>query len=673
MDGRMSWFDDVSPALLDVVYVLQVEPEFRLIHVSDSVLELTGYTSQEYLADPVLWRSAPDPRDRHLIESVIEAEPGSSNHVTMRWAGRGGSAVWTHQITRKVVREDGSVVLLGALNRLTARQIIEAQAGIDGRYRLLAEDASDIVLQTDLDGRIVWVSDSAEALTGWSAESLVGRRSRSLVDEQDYALATQVRHDVLRGASHSGVILRIRTVDGGRRYVSLTARPAHDQHGGVSGGILSLRDIDEVMRARLAAESERQVLRATLDAMLDPLVFLTSVRDLDGRIMDFLFREANPAACQVLGLPREQLVGDRLSNVLPRLFDSWMTERLVACVDGGEPLVLNNHPEVRDSGEVGYFDLRAVAVQDGLTITWRDVTERFEEAEALVLSQRRYRLLAEHATDVVYRTSLDGVTEWISEGVERILGFPPDHYIGRSGRDIVSPEDRDFVDVIMAEVLAGTRQSARFRMPTKDGGTRWVDATVHAVRDDDGRPIGFVGGWRDVHAEVEAGRVLDRQARTDDLTGLLNRREVFAHLAERLRPGETPSDRVAVAFCDLDGFKSINDRMGHAVGDRMLQVVSQRIRGCLRGHDLVARVGGDEFLLVLGGVSTPEAAVTVAEKVRRAVRAPLRINGFEVPASVSVGVTLADDHDDLEALVARADRAMYLAKEAGRDQVVPLG
>src|SRR5690606_10943289 len=163
-----------------------------------------------------------------------------------------------------------------------------------------------------------------------------------------------------------------------------------------------------------------------------------------------------------------------------------------------------------------------------------------------------------------YRTSLDGTTEWVSEGVQRVLGFAPADFVGRNGRDLVSPQDREFVDRATAEVLSGERSSARFRMPTKDGGTRWIETTIHPVYDDDGQPVGFVGGWRDVQAEVEAEQELDSRARTDELTGLANRREVIAQLTRLLAPDNPRRRRLAVAFCDLDGFKSVNDARGHA-------------------------------------------------------------------------------------------------------------
>ncbi len=159
-------------------------------------------------------------------------------------------------------------------------------------------------------------------------------------------------------------------------------------------------------------------------------------------------------------------------------------------------------------------------------------------------------------------------------------------------------------------------------MPTKSGEVRWVEATVHVVRDDDGQPIKIVGGWRDIQAELEAEQALDARARTDDLTGLVNRREALAQLVHSLSSDDADRDQLAVAFCDIDRFKGINDSLGHRAGDRLLQIVVTRIQSCVRSADIVARVGGDEILLILKGVRSMDDAMAIAEKVRLAVREP---------------------------------------------------
>ncbi|MGA1540828.1 MAG: GGDEF domain-containing protein, partial [Chthoniobacterales bacterium] len=179
--------------------------------------------------------------------------------------------------------------------------------------------------------------------------------------------------------------------------------------------------------------------------------------------------------------------------------------------------------------------------------------------------------------------------------------------------------------------------------------------------------------WRDVTARQQNADDLAQRARTDELTKLLNRREVF----DRLRDlhGKTPrtGHGLAVLFVDFDKFKSINDTHGHAAGDEVLRVTADRIRSCLRhDDDLGARVGGDEMMVVLHGVHGLPDAAAVAEKLRALAAQPVRYNGTTIPATVSIGVALAHRGENPEALVARADEAMYRAKQHGRNQVVTI-
>lgn len=338
---------------------------------------------------------------------------------------------------------------------------------------------------------------------------------------------------------------------------------------------------------------------------------------MEGRLLDLIHRDDLEG---VLNLHAAILAGEEDGSVRFRLRSK----------GGGWSWFEGTARAVRDDA----------GVLDSLVVFSHDISAQVDYENALADSERRYRLLAEHATDVVYRTRLDGTTEWISEGLTKILGFTPEELIGRDGMEHVHPADRASVSEAMAEVLAGERDTARFRMQTKDGGVRWIETTIHPLHDEMGRLTGFVGGWRDVQAEVEAGEALERRARTDNLTGLLNRGEAVACLARWLTPGGRPADGLAVAFCDVDDFKGVNDRLGHAAGDHLLQVVAERVRACVRGNDTVARFGGDEILLLMRGIGTIEVASAVAEKVRHAVRVPLELNGELVQVTVSVGVTM---------------------------------
>jgi diguanylate cyclase (GGDEF)-like protein/PAS domain S-box-containing protein len=184
----------------------------------------------------------------------------------------------------------------------------------------------------------------------------------------------------------------------------------------------------------------------------------------------------------------------------------------------------------------------------------------------------------------------------------------------------------------------------------------------------DGRPYRITGLTQDITEEHEADERIEQLAHYDTLTGLPNR-FLFRRRAEdaiaQVRNGEPP---LALLFLDLDRFKLVNDTLGHAAGDQLLQEVSGRIKGCVRGSDLIGRLGGDEFLVLLREVGRPEDASVVARKIIAALGEPVDLSGTEVQVGCSIGIALlGDGSPDLDALLRAADTAMYAAKEAGRN------
>jgi len=184
------------------------------------------------------------------------------------------------------------------------------------------------------------------------------------------------------------------------------------------------------------------------------------------------------------------------------------------------------------------------------------------------------------------------------------------------------------------------------------------------VRDVDGRPLYLLAQIEDVTARRQAESQLVRQARFDGLTGLPNRVSLIEHLRDRLAPGT----RVAVLFLDIDDFKTVNDSLGHAAGDALLERVAAQLSRCLRGDDYAARWGGDEFVVVSRGRTHPGAARALADQIRLAVAQPIRVDGHEVTATVSIGVAIGEQDSTSEGLLRDADIAMYRAKAAGKDR-----
>lgn len=359
-------------------------------------------------------------------------------------------------------------------------------------------------------------------------------------------------------------------------------------------------------------------------------------------------------------------------ELLPAHSATGLLAMYIQVVETGEPLVLDNFVYPHDIlGEERFFDIRAAAMGDELSFTWRDVGERHEAAERLAASEDSYRVFAQNASDVVLHIR-DGTIVWASPSMTRALGWQPQECIDHPVADFIHPDDLAIQGTNAESVLRGQSVVFRFRIRAKDGILHWVEAHACPYLDGQGRIDGRVSSLRIIDRLVVAELQLQRYARTDELTGLLNRREVLEKIDARTTPVLRTGKQTAVLFCDLDHFKSINDRYGHAAGDQVLRVVAERIKGCLRSQDLAARLGGDELLVLLRGVQDLDNAVEIAERIQSVIKAPIPTPNGELQITLSIGVTLALRGEGSDALIARADAAMYEAKKTGRDRVIPI-
>ena len=214
---------------------------------------------------------------------------------------------------------------------------------------------------------------------------------------------------------------------------------------------------------------------------------------------------------------------------------------------------------------------------------------------------------------------------------------------------------------------------ARYSVFDKSGRLHTAETYATPYLDAHGDHDGVLVSFHLIDAQVAAEQELERRARTDELTNLLNRREAFDRIRDLTSANSRTGEKTAVLFCDLDKFKQVNDTHGHQAGDEVLGVVAARLRTGLRhADDVAARVGGDELMIVLHGVHDKADALAVAEKLRAAVAEPIVTRAGSLQITISIGVTLARPDEASEELIARADTAMYQAKQTGRNQVVPI-
>lgn len=302
----------------------------------------------------------------------------------------------------------------------------------------------------------------------------------------------------------------------------------------------------------------------------------------------------------------------------------------------------------------------------GIIVNSRDITERKRAEDAIRASEARFRTLVEAAPVGACITDDNGIFETVNDAYCQLYGYTREELIGRHFTLIIPPEQRQAV--IAAQDLPNRGAITRERdVVTKSGAIRTVLSTVVRLVGPDGRPRS-AAFTLDITDRKRAERRLTQLAHYDTLTGLPNRALFHDRLRQALAAAHRYGDDMAVMFLDLDGFKRVNDTLGHEAGDLLLRAVAQRLRDCTRESDTVARLGGDEFTVILPKVAAREDVAVVARKILDTVGAGYLIDGHTNTVTASIGISLYphDGHDD-ETLLKQADHAMYQAKRRGKN------
>lgn len=281
----------------------------------------------------------------------------------------------------------------------------------------------------------------------------------------------------------------------------------------------------------------------------------------------------------------------------------------------------------------------------------------------------RLALLAEHGVDLYARLSADGLFLQASESMVALLGYSFEYLAAAHLRDVVDSEDVRMLDQALQQLgrAPGDRACVTVRMIKSVTQTAWVE--LRLIRDAAANGAGVLVAGRDLTEHRRREEELERAAAHDALTGLPNRALLSARVEHAFAQRRRGGRGFALAVADLDGFKRINDSLGHAVGDAVLTQVAGRLKGELRGVDTIARVGGDEFVLVLPEIENGSQAEALARRLTGAMQLPFLVGEHTLFLTISLGFALHPEHAaDADSLLHCADAALYRAKELGRNR-----
>src|SRR5438876_615588 len=555
--------------------------------------------------------------------SAVAARPAASNDSMSPARSRGSEPLWQEVLRRAAVTLGGRAV-----------GVWEADAR--GRLHLLASSSEDLA---PLAGELEAALRTLGELPGPRPPPC--RWVASRLEEQRWCIA-RVRRELPRPPL--GVERR------GRERVAL-------ELAGVCIGLLGDPD-----RQAAGARDDESLARLALTVEQVPAILWTTNADL--RITA---RSGAGLTSDLLGCGRDEYVGRdvRQFHVDPQIVDD-VLRRLRA----GET-VRNVETRLRHrNGSIRYALLSANArLENGQFVHARCVTRDVTELKRAESAIAYFRAMVQSADDSIVSKTLDGVITTWNPAATRLYGYTAEEAIGKPITLIVPPDHRDELTGVFESLRRGEHiehyETTRMR---KDGTRVEVSISISPILDPDGHPVGATTITRDITYRRQAERQLLRGALRDPVTDLPNRASFVERLSEALARTRRDSDyRFGVLFVDCDHFKAVNDRLGHAAGDRLLVEIARRLQSSVRPADVVARLGGDEFTLLLEEVAGLPQVEHVARRVLDSLGAPFLLEGREVRASASIGVVLSEPHyEKAQDMLRDADHAMYRAKERGR-------
>ncbi|MCC4600894.1 PAS domain S-box protein [Xanthomonas melonis] len=558
-------------------------------------------------------------------------------------------------------------------------QLKDASAALSAeraRLQALVDASQDVaIIAFDPQGRIELFNPGAERLLGYAAAEVLGGcptqfHLHSELERHMATLALSPPSYAKLAAAAAGDLLGVELwtlvrKNGELRRVRLCFNIIHDARQGLAGYLAMAIDVTAELQAQAAAQLAAERFAGAFETAPQGMAIVS----LDGA-----WRDVNPSLCSILGYPREQLLRTTFQQIT-HPDDLQMDLQLVQeLIDGKRGSYSLAKRYISQQGAVIWAQLSVSLVRDGsgapahFVSQIQDVTERHVAAERLAESEARLRAISDATPALVSQFDAAQRCLFANQAHRDWLGMEPASLVGLPITRLLGAPLSAAARAALAQVIVGQRVSFEHVLRMGDT-TRDVEITlVPEARRTAAGAQGFFLMAQDVTAHKTLHRLMHERATRDALTGLPNRHAWTDALHAAIAQAQQLQRAVAVMFLDLDGFKRINDTYGHRAGDAVLVEFGRCLQRAVEGRYLVARLAGDEFVVLLDNLQAPEAACHgVAERIRQAVAAGTMFGEQWLPIQPSIGVAwLRGDDADAASLMHAADEAMYAAKNARR-------
>jgi diguanylate cyclase (GGDEF)-like protein/PAS domain S-box-containing protein len=644
-------------------------PSGEVMEVGPRWKEITGFDPADALGTG--WAKAMHPDDlgdvqRQWSKSLATGDPLD---VEFRLSTTAGGYRWFRNRAAARKDDDGSIMRwYGTAEDVDdRRRALEAAKESEARFRAIADDAPVMIWVTDESGACIYHSRLWLETTGQTAEEARGLGWIDAIHPDDREQADKSFDEAARLCTPVRTEYRLRRADGGYAWVIDAGQPRFASDGAFIGYVGSVLDITDRRQAELAKEESEALIRSVFESTPDCIRLL----DIDGCPLLM-----NRAGRQLFGVDEDANLEDVRWRDLVSAADAAKAEAVYSQVRKGRTIRVET--AIQDgAGSKRYMDVITAPVLGNFSepirmlSIWRDVTDARKARDEAQAARFASEQVAERLSKVLEST-LDSVLvidrswriSYLNTKAMRLLLLDQDAI----GDDLwsVFPAHEDSVFAIEFRRAMADCSDVSFEEYLEPRGI-WLE--MHAAPTAEGLSLFFrdiTERWNAEQERSHAQRQIHHMARHDALTGLPNRqflREAF----ERLLDEPDEKTKTAILNLDLDGFKAVNDAYGHPAGDLLLRHVSERLRNCADERDVVARVGGDEFVVLRTGLHDEKKAITLAQHIINSVGAPYDLDGTQVEIGVSVGLAFAPkDGRSVDELIKAADIALYRAKASGR-------
>ncbi|MDG5786716.1 PAS domain S-box protein [Evansella sp. AB-P1] len=656
-------FNTFIDYMVDAIFVMEVEKEgpfFRYIMVNKEGLRQSGLNKD--VIGKRIEEVMPSDAASFFIEQYKKALQKKEPY-TYEYQSKDG-CVGESILTPLVDDETNEVSYIFAVTRdITKRKKAERLLQqSEQKYQSLVEFNSQTVLSMDLKGIIQKVNKMGEKLSGYSLEEIVGSSFVPYLELSEVNKTFEHFEKAIRGESQEYKTKLIHKegyiIECAVKNVPMIV------DGEVIGVFGILQDITEENRVNKAIKESEERYSQLINQSPDAILI-----HRDGFI-EF----GNEAAKDLLEIGgSQQLIGKsifdfhpiRTRNQVKKNIEklakssakSDLVEERITTINGNEIDVEVSRMEIMFKGNKAIHSVI------------RDISLRKRMEVALRKSEERYRLIAENTRDLVQLVDVDQKIVYASPSHKRVLGYVSSQLMDKSFRSYIQYDDKEKYDEVFNKIVIGkSHYSTELKVLHETGRLLWLNLDFISIKNDDEEIEKVLIVGEDITKRKEYEFKVHQMAYYDQLTTLPNRSLLKERMNEAMEKAEQKGNQVALLYVDCDNFKPINDELGHDAGDVFLQTLANRLRSSVREEDTVARIGGDEFNILLPNIDDEKQVTEVVENIMAETRKPWTYDGVEWVVTMSIGIALyPTDGKTMNEVVKKADVALYTVKEKGRN------